>query len=145
MPRFRYLPHTAEVKFVAYGKDFAGALENAALALLNVMLDVNRIRKAKGTVKSLKIKEKGETREDVAWYILQDILSKTDEKTLSAYEFKVNKASEGKKKGIVEVAGELRYKNLNENFSLLEVKAVTPHALAVKKGKVWSITAVLDV
>lgn len=144
MLRFRYLPHTAEVKFVAYGKDFASALENAALALLNVMLDVNRIRKAEGTAKSLRITEKGKTREDVAWYILQDILSKTDEKTLSAYEFKVKKIVEGKK-GIVEAVGEIHYKNLKENFSLLEVKAVTPHALTVKNGKTWSITAVLDV
>ena len=32
--KYKYLPHTADVAFVAYGNDMTEALENAVLALL---------------------------------------------------------------------------------------------------------------
>jgi SHS2 domain-containing protein len=36
---YEYLEHTADVRFRAYGKSLEQAFENAALAMLNVMVE----------------------------------------------------------------------------------------------------------
>ncbi len=40
---FEYLEHTADVRFRAYGKNLEKAFENAALAMLNVMVDTSSV------------------------------------------------------------------------------------------------------
>ena len=40
---FEYLEHTADAKFRAYGKSLEQAFENAALAMLNVMVDTDSV------------------------------------------------------------------------------------------------------
>ncbi|SFM88112.1 archease [Methanolobus profundi] len=40
---FEYLEHTADAKFRAYGKSLGEAFENAALAMLNVMVETDSI------------------------------------------------------------------------------------------------------
>ena len=144
--KFKYLPHTAEIKFLAYGKNFRIAIENAAAAMLNVMLDVQKIKKMRGRIKSIEIKEKAETKEDLVWYVLQDMLSKIDEKALAAYKFKINEiCAAGKAQRQMELKGRLFYKELKGVFTLLDVKGVTSNELKVKEGKTKSITVVLDV
>ncbi|WP_094228075.1 archease [Methanolobus psychrotolerans] len=41
---FEYLEHTADAKFRAYGKSLGEAFENAALAMLNVMVDTGSVK-----------------------------------------------------------------------------------------------------
>lgn len=41
--RFEFLEHTADVYIVAYGKDLTEAFESAALALFEVMTDVEKV------------------------------------------------------------------------------------------------------
>lgn len=140
--RFRYLPHTADIKFVAYGDTFKDALENAAGAMLNIMLDTKRVKEEKARVESIAISEKGGTLEELVWFTLQDILSKADEKALNAFEFKINKLDDKKLK----LSGRLFFKDTKKDYHLLEVKAVTPHDLKVekKKGR-WRIFVLVDV
>ena len=80
--RFRYLPHTADVAFVAYGKTFRETLENSALAMLGVMFDIGKIKKAGGMVKTMRITERASNDADLLWFTLQRIVSKVDEKRL---------------------------------------------------------------
>ena len=40
---YEYLDHTADAKFRAYGKTMEEAFENAALAMLNVMIDTRKV------------------------------------------------------------------------------------------------------
>ena len=40
---FEFLEHTADVYIAAYGKDLAGAFENAAAAMFDVMTEVEKI------------------------------------------------------------------------------------------------------
>ncbi|MFP3279246.1 MAG: archease, partial [Candidatus Micrarchaeota archaeon] len=65
--RFRYLPHTADIRFVSYGDTFKEAFENAARALLNIMLDTKRISRENSKVGSITIKESARTKEDLVW------------------------------------------------------------------------------
>ncbi|WMW22132.1 archease [Methanolobus mangrovi] len=41
---FEYLEHTADAKFRAYGKTLEEAFQNAALAMLNVMVDTSSVK-----------------------------------------------------------------------------------------------------
>ncbi len=41
---FEYLEHTADAKFRAYGKTLEEAFQNAALAMLNVMVDTSSVQ-----------------------------------------------------------------------------------------------------
>jgi len=139
--RFRYLPHTADIRFVSYGNTFKEAFENAVRALLNIMLDIKRISRGDSKVGSITIKESARTKEDLVWYTLQDILSKVDEKGLKAFDFKIIDLDEAKLK----LSGKLFFKNTDKDYSLLEVKAITPHELKVEKTEMWRIHVLVDV
>jgi len=139
--RFRYLPHTADIRFVSYGGTFKEAFENAVRALLNIMLDIKRISRENSKVGSITIKESARTKEDLVWYTLQDILSKVDEKSLKAFDFKIINLDEAKLK----LSGKLFFKNVDKDYSLLEVKAITPHELKVEKTEKWRIHVLVDV
>lgn len=141
--RFRYLPHTADMEFVAYGRDLKEALESAAYALLNIILDLKAIDKEKGITKSVTIREKAKTFEDLAWFTLQDILSKRDTSSLNATSFKIKKIKGNKE---ISLSGQLLYKKIRGDYTMLDVKAVTPHDLKITRGKKdWSINVVVDV
>ncbi len=142
--RYRYLPHTADIKFVAYGKDLRELIENSALALLNVMLDTRKIKRGKGKAKMIVINEKADIWENMIWYALQDMLTRIDEKSLCAFEFKVKSLS--MEKGGIWMAGELRYRGADASCFLTEVKAVTPYDMKVRKTKGgYEMAVVLDV
>ena len=42
--QYEYLPHTADVKFKAYGKDLEEAFKNAALATFDIMTDIKKVK-----------------------------------------------------------------------------------------------------
>ena len=129
--RFRYIPHTADVAFIAYGKSFKETLENAAAAMLGVMFDLNRIKSAGGRVRTMRITEKALSEQDMLWFSLQKIVSKVDEKRVNAFGFKVNRIEKGKE-GMT-LHGCIFYKPVRGYVALLDVKAVTPHGLEVKR------------
>ena len=131
--KFRYLPHMADIAFVAYGKNLGEVLENSALAMLGIMFDIQKIKKAKGSVKTMRITESASSSEDMVWFALQKIVSKVDEKGVSAFRFKVNRIVQGKN-GIT-LHGCIFYKRIAKYSALLDVKAVTPHGLEVKRTK----------
>ena len=142
--KFRYIPHTADVAFIAYGKDFKETIENAALAVFGVMFDLKKIKKWKGKVKTVRIMERASGREDMLWFTLQKIVSKVDEKRINAFMFKVNGLSESGGKMVLH--GCIFYKPIKEYVALLDVKAVTPHGLEVKRrGSGYSARVLLDV
>jgi len=41
--QYEYLEHTADIKFLAYGKTLEEVFENAALAMFNVMIDTDKV------------------------------------------------------------------------------------------------------
>ena len=141
--RYRYLRHTADVEFVAYGKDVKELIENAALAMLNVMINTKEVENSGGRTSSITITESGGSNDDIVWYTLQDMLSRVDAQQLHAFKFTVDSI---RKNGAIKLKGRLYYKNTKRNYFLLGVKAVTPHGLKVKKsGNVYSTNIVLDV
>ncbi len=142
--KFRYLPHTADIAFVAYGKTYKEILENAALALLNVMFDISEIGKSKGKVKTIRVTERASDNEDMLWFMLEKVVSKVDQTGVNAFKFKVNRIRQDKA-GIA-VDGCIFYKEMKANAALIEVKAVTPHGLSVRKTRSgYSASVLVDV
>ena len=143
MRRFRYLPHTADMEFRAYGSNFRNAIENAASALLNIMTDLKSLEKDKSAEKSIAISESARNERDLVWFTLQDILSKAGSMQLSALRFRIVSLNSKKK---LRLRGRLIFKKAKKDYSLLSVKAVTPHDMSVsrKNGRV-SINVVVDV
>jgi len=143
--RFRYLPHTADIAFAAYGKTLETALENSAEALLNIMLDTNKIKVRRAATGSILIKESASNIENLVWYALQDILTQIDKRKLLAFRFQLETLKQNKE-GKFSISGKLLFKKIRENLFLLEVKAVTPHDLSVKKTqKGYEIRVLVDV
>ncbi len=144
MQKFRYLSHTADIEFVGYGSTLKKGIENSALALLNIMLDIKEISNNKSGDSYITIKESAQSRENLVWFTLQDILSKIDEKKINAFRFDVQKITE--KNSEIKLTGRIVYKKIKSDNSLLSVKAVTPHDLSVKKEKgIFSVHVVVDV
>lgn len=144
MKRYRYLPHTADVSFVGYGRSAKEALENSALALLNVMLDLKRIKGLGGRERSISIKESANDADELIWFVLQDIVSKVDARSLNAYRLRV--LDFGRSKKGFQASCRLLYKDSKEDTALLGVKAVTPHDLHLKRSNgIYSVKVVVDV
>lgn len=142
--RFKYVPHTADVAFVAYGKNFEAALESAAMALLNLMLDVKKVRAVHAKSIVIVIDDEASTKEDLVWYFLQDVLSKIDAEKLNAYDFKMHAVKESHAK--FKASGRLLCKDTGADFALLSLKAITPHDLVIRStAKGCSISVVADV
>ena len=143
--KFRYLPHTADIAFVAYGKTFGEAIENAALAMFCVMFDAKKLERLDAKERRFIITESAKSREDLVWFTLQNILSRIQVGNLSPTRFHVSSLKE--KAGTFSAEGTLVCKHADSSvYGLLEVKAVTPHELAVKKEKDgFSVKAVVDI
>ncbi len=142
--KFRYVRHTADVAFFAYGRNFKEALQNAGVAMFSLMFDIKKLRKAAGKTKKIIISERAKEKEYLVWYLLQKSLSTVDAEDIQVIDFKVNKLSVQKGKCLGTCI--LTCKHASEYLSRFDVKAVTPHELEVKEQKnSCRIKVVLDV
>lgn len=144
MRKFSYVSHTADMAFIAYGSTLNMAIRNSALALISTMLDVKAIEKSKGSIAIHPIIESATNAEELVWFTLQDILSAIDSKKISAFKLEILKMSQTNKG--FSLRGRLLYKKQPNDYSLLSVKAVTPHDLTVKKEQgIYRVHVVVDV
>lgn len=134
--KFKFLEHTADVKFQAFGKSLEQAFSNAAMALKEVMAGKIKI-KAKITKK---IKIKGKDNESLLYNFLEEFLFLLDSQGFILSKIKKIEIKENKL--TAEVLGDKAslYKFNND------VKAVTYNQMYVKKDKnKYIVQVVLDV
>lgn len=124
MSKFKFLEHTADVKFRSYGKNLEKSFENAALALKEVMFGKIRI---KGKIKK-KIKINAKDNEGLLYRFLEQFLYLLDAENFAFNKVKV-KIKDNKLEA--EVLGD---DSKNYKFSN-SVKAVTYNEMFVKKLK----------
>lgn len=138
--KYRFLSHVADVLFEAKGKSFAEALENAADAFFSVVADTKKVR----ATKKVSIKEKAASREELASFVLSDLLTQADIKQLFFKKFKVKKIVE--KGGAFHLHGTAFGSAMKPELGKIYVKAVTLHETRVeeKKGE-WTIRILLDI
>lgn len=132
--KFKFLEHTADAKFQAFGKTLDKAFENAALAMFNVMY--------KGKVKKTgkkKIKVKGSDKESLLYNFLEELLFLLDTKSFFLSSAKV-KITDNMLEA--EVSGD----NAKKYRIMTDVKAVTYNEMFIKHEKDrWVVQVVVDV
>ncbi len=140
MKNFVYLEHTADAEFIAYGRTVDEAFVNAALAMINLMVDPASIRP--------EIEKDVELSGDALDTLLYDWLSEL------LYIFEVDRLVFGKLE--VHASGEpgtyhLRAKAWGESIErhpdiFLHIKAVTFHDLRFeKRNNIYEAQVLLDI
>ena len=135
--KFKFLEHTADIKFQAFGKTLKEVFENSALALFNILYDKKVEEK-----KSYKIKAKGKDFESLLYNFLEEFLILFDGKNFLPSKIKNLKLDEKKFEIKAEVIGDdiINYK------TSVHVKAITYNEMFVKKeNSKWVSQVVVDV
>ncbi|MBI2176522.1 archease [Candidatus Woesearchaeota archaeon] len=141
MKKYEYLPHTADVRFRAYGKTPEEAFANAATAMFNVMVETEKVKP-----KAIrKITAEGSDLESLLQQFLEQfiILLDTDNFFLS----KIKKIS---------ISGSKKHYKLSavaagdeaKNYETIgpQVKACTYNSMFVKQeGRQWAVQVVVDI
>lgn len=138
MEKFKFLKHTADVKFRAYGKSLGEAFSNAALALTAVFSE----DKIKGKIKE-KIIVFGNDDKELLYSFLEEIIVLVDTKNLLLGKVSKIKIEKGK------LEAELLMDN-TENYEVRgDVKAVTYNEMLIEQEKankkIFMVQVVCDV
>jgi SHS2 domain-containing protein len=136
---FRYLEHTADAEFVAYGKTVDEAFVNAARAMFGLMVDFSRVRPDEAREVSLT----AGSLEDLLYDWLSELLfmNEVDRLVFSKFEVKITKDGDYR----------LEAKACGETISprheiFLHIKAVTYHDLRVEsRNNVYEAQVLLDI
>ncbi len=141
MPKFRFLEHTADAMFEAYGKDLSELFTNAALALETIQVELKTVspkQKHTITLENNKI-------DMLLFDFLQELIFLKDAEQLlfSKFEIKINETS-SKYRLTANCYGEKI--NPNKHTFDRDAKAVTLHKFEVKEesGK-WSARVIVDI
>jgi len=130
--KYRFLEHTADILFEAYGQTYEEALENSAHAMFSVFGTAGESEHAAFSVSAHNI-------EELTVQALADLLAYMDTGELIFSRAKV--LSYDAKRHALEIEAFGEKKRPRDS-----VKAVTYHELMVKKGKDgWTIRILLDV
>ena len=125
--RFEFLEHVADAYIAAYGRDLAGAFENAAVAMFETMTDVESVRpKVEETVEV-----EGHDKHALLYNWLEELLIRFDVKNMLFSRFNVH-ALEGDEEGFrlsARVYGEPFRKRKHKQK--VGVKAVTYHEMEI--------------
>lgn len=141
--RYKFVGHTADVEYVAYGKTIEECFRNSLIALFDTIAYLKQVRSSKSPIKLFAIKDKARSLEDLLWYALQDSVSLTDSKGLFAYGMKRLKITESNGYKIDAI---ILAKAREDRLSKLDVKGVSKYNLKVRRAKEgFEATVVLDV
>lgn len=142
--RYRYIEHTADVEFVAYGASIEELFSNALLAMFDTGADTKKVSAQKSRQMRILLKESSESAEDLLWSALQDSLSIASAK--GAFAYKVSELSiEETKKGY-SLKAVILGKKATTDAARLDVKGVSKYDLGIrKKGRNFEASVVLDV
>jgi SHS2 domain-containing protein len=134
MEKFKFLEHTADAKFQAFGKTLDKAFANSALAMFNVMYKGKVAKKIKE-----KIKVKGNDKESLLYNFLEELLFLLDTKSFFVASAKVKIKNSFLE---AEVSGDS-----SKNYKVMtDVKAVTYNEMFIKHEKdMWVCQVVVDV
>lgn len=121
--KYKFIPHTADIKFQAFGKTIKEVFQNSALALFEIICSA----KVKET-KKFKIKAKGKDLESLLYNFLEEFLVLFDSKN-----FLPNKIKNLKFKNF-EIECEVLGDNAL-NYEIRHVKAITYNEMFIKNLK----------
>lgn len=135
--KFKFLEHTADLKFQAFGKDIEEVFKNSALAMIFSIYD-KKIKEDK----KIKINVKGKDFESLLYNFLEELLFLFDSENFLMS--KIEKIKINKKK--FELNAEISGDNAENYETHVDIKAITYNDMFVKKQRNKYIAqVVLDV
>jgi SHS2 domain-containing protein len=137
--KYRFLEHTADVLFEAYGDSFESALENAAEAMFSVMSHTEKLSEGRSFV----VEEEADSLENLTVFTLSTILSESEIREVLPKRFAVERLA--KKEGGFKLTGKVFGDGWERGKVKTDVKAVTHHLLKIKKDGKVSIRVLLDI
>ena len=139
MKRFEFLDiTTADVAFLAYGKNLNELFANAALAMFEVMINTEQIK----FQIERKIEVNGNDLESLMFNWLNELLFYVDAENLAFSEFEVEVDEENFKLK-AKCRGEKIDPERHETRTV--VKSATYHNLEIKKNEIWKAQVILDI
>ena len=141
MKRFKFLTHTADAYYVAYGHTLEEAFENAALAMYEIITDTNKISPSV----ELKIRVEGFDLYSLLYNWLEELLFYTDSERLVFSKFSIEKISRENDRYVLsaKVRGEVFDPKKHECRN--QVKAVTYSQMEIsRKSNIYEVRVVLD-
>jgi len=87
--QYKYISHTADVKFKAFGRNIDAVFSNSALAMFNILGPTNKVK----STKTKKIKVKTKSYDQLLYDFLQELLFLLD--TEHFFLHKVKKTKKG--------------------------------------------------
>jgi SHS2 domain-containing protein len=139
MKKFEFVDiTTADVAFIAYGKDLDELFANSALDMFEVMINTEQI---KPKVKKI-VKVNGDDLESLMFNWLNALLVYVDGENLvfSKFDVKINE-----KKFILNAICKGEKINRKKHETRTLVKAATYHKLEIKKDDYWRVRVIVDI
>ncbi len=124
--KYKFLEHTADAKFQAYGKNLEEAFSNAALAMFSVMCETEKIEPKI----EKEIKAEADNKESLLYNFLEELLFLLDSETFFLHEIKNIEIQDNKLTATVTGDTKLDKYELHG-----EVKAVTYNEMFIKQEK----------
>jgi SHS2 domain-containing protein len=140
--QYEYLDHTADIKFLAYGKTLEEVFENAALAMFNVIIDTSKV--SGETAREIFLKSPDMESLLVDWLSELLYLFEVDEIVFRKFQVKEIRG-EGSEFSIAARASGQEFNSENLPFET-EIKAVTYNQLKIEKiADGWKAQVVVDI
>jgi SHS2 domain-containing protein len=140
--QYEYLEHTADVKFLAYGKTLEEVFENAALAMFNVIIDTDKV--SGETEKKVFLKSPDLESLLVDWLSELLYIFEVDEVIFRKFQVEEIK-KEGSEYSITARASGEEFYPESHPFET-EIKAVTYNQLEIAKtADGWKVQVVVDI
>ena len=132
--KFKFLEHTADIKFQAYGKTLQDIFENSVLALISYMAGEKKLDSSRGKV----IEVKGIDMGSLLYNFLDEIIYLVDAEDFITAKVKVTLRGNNLKAEL--------YGDKASKYEINQVKAATYSEMEIKKTKDgWEAKVVLDV
>ena len=140
MRKYRFLRHTADAKFQAFGQTLEEAFVNAALATSSLMWDWQRVEK---DVK-YPVQAEGRDLEQLLISFLEEILYLLDTKTFllgKIEDIRIQKRDEGYVLKALFLGD-----NYSDRYNLYgDVKAITYNEMSISKNDHYTVQVVVDI
>ncbi len=131
---YRYVNHTADVKFIAYGRERDTLFRNAALALFDIMADTAAVKRLSAVTNAIGIRVSADSEETLLWRFLQRCLSQLEVHGVFAYMIEGLHVSENEKTGKLVLGCSLKCKGMNPECSKLEAKGISKYDMRITRA-----------
>lgn len=135
MEKFKFLEHTADIKFQIFGKNLGEIFENSALAISKIYSKTKKI----SAKKKKKITIKGKDNEALLYNFIEELIFLVDSE-----DFVVSKARVKVKEN--SLTADIYGDDVKNYKDLDQIKSSTYHEMYIKKTKKgWEAQTVVDV